>query len=259
MAPSTTAWWHPIAAYLYVLHLDGPALAWEYLRRHPDYQRDWRRHRHQATWLAHHWGLRLLEDPARDARDATPDWVPDPRRLVQIHPAADASGDALPFRLWRLPGHKRLVHDGIRLFLKCQLAGHVLRAALSPTLEDGMPYAYAVRAGDRLQEHWRALGAELIWLDAAHAVPTAVARSRPGVTALGHLRALQALDGMLAGASQREVAEVWFGRAVVAAQWHGDSDLRGQVRRAIRRGQSFMRGGYRHLVHDEVKGQGRFR
>ena len=27
--------WHPGAAYLYVLHLDGPALAWEYLRRHP--------------------------------------------------------------------------------------------------------------------------------------------------------------------------------------------------------------------------------
>jgi hypothetical protein len=25
--------WHPGAAYLYVLHLDHPALAWEYLRR----------------------------------------------------------------------------------------------------------------------------------------------------------------------------------------------------------------------------------
>ena len=38
--------WYPTAAYLYVLHLDGLALAWEYLRRHPDYRLDWlRRHR----------------------------------------------------------------------------------------------------------------------------------------------------------------------------------------------------------------------
>lgn len=248
MVSSTAVWWHPIAAYLYMLHLDGPALAWEYLRRHPDYQRDWRCHRPHAAGVAHHWGLRLLEDPARDAREATPDWMPAPKRLVQIHPDADVSSDALPFRLWRFPGNKRLVHDGNRLFLKCQFAGHILRAALSPILEDGMPHAFAVHADHHLQEHWRAIEAELTWLDAAHAVPTAVARSRPGATALGHLRALQALDGTLAGASQREVAEVWFGRAVVAAQWHGDSDLRAQVRRAIRRGQAFMHGDYRRLL-----------
>jgi len=35
--------WYPTAAYLYVLHLDGPALAWEYLRRNPNYRRDWLR------------------------------------------------------------------------------------------------------------------------------------------------------------------------------------------------------------------------
>jgi len=37
--------WYPTAAYLYVLHLDGPALAWEYLRRNPNYRRDWLRRR----------------------------------------------------------------------------------------------------------------------------------------------------------------------------------------------------------------------
>lgn len=30
------------AAYLYVLTLDPPDLAWEYLRRRPDYRTDWR-------------------------------------------------------------------------------------------------------------------------------------------------------------------------------------------------------------------------
>ena len=35
--------WYPTAAYLYVLCLDTLALAWEYLRRHPDYRIDWLR------------------------------------------------------------------------------------------------------------------------------------------------------------------------------------------------------------------------
>lgn len=33
--------WSVTAAYLYTLDLDGPALAWEYLRRHPGYRAEW--------------------------------------------------------------------------------------------------------------------------------------------------------------------------------------------------------------------------
>lgn len=80
MADSLAKHWHPTAAYLYILHLDGPALAWEYLRRHPDYRQDWLRHSQQpevAQHMAQRWGLRLLEDPALDARDAHPIWFPD--------------------------------------------------------------------------------------------------------------------------------------------------------------------------------------
>ncbi len=44
--------WHPTAAYLYVLHLDGPALAWEYLRRNPDYRRDWLHRRRRDRRLS---------------------------------------------------------------------------------------------------------------------------------------------------------------------------------------------------------------
>ena len=43
MADRSAEPWYATAAYLYVLHLDGPALAWEYLRRHPDYRHDWLR------------------------------------------------------------------------------------------------------------------------------------------------------------------------------------------------------------------------
>ena len=47
MAETSSDQWHPSAAYLYVLHLEGLTLAWEYLRRDPNYRRDWlsrRRH-----------------------------------------------------------------------------------------------------------------------------------------------------------------------------------------------------------------------
>lgn len=62
MADPSAEHWYPTAAYLYTLHLDGPALAWEYLRRHPDYRRDWLRRRRRPEAAAR-WGLRLLEDP----------------------------------------------------------------------------------------------------------------------------------------------------------------------------------------------------
>ena len=42
--PHHVAHWYPTAAYLYILWLDALALAWEYLRRHPDYRLDWLRH-----------------------------------------------------------------------------------------------------------------------------------------------------------------------------------------------------------------------
>ena len=56
MADSSAAHWYPTAAYLYTLHLDAPALAWEYLRRHPDYRLDWLRchRRPQAAQVAAH-------------------------------------------------------------------------------------------------------------------------------------------------------------------------------------------------------------
>lgn len=48
--------WGVTAAYLYILNLDGPALAWEYLRRHSQYREDWASHR--CTACSERWGLR---------------------------------------------------------------------------------------------------------------------------------------------------------------------------------------------------------
>jgi hypothetical protein len=36
--------WRNRNSYRYILGLDGPLLAWEYLRRNPSYQADWHAH-----------------------------------------------------------------------------------------------------------------------------------------------------------------------------------------------------------------------
>lgn len=246
MADPHLAHWYPTAAYLYILGLDALALAWEYLRRHPDYRLDWGRlHRRPqaARPAAQRWGLRLLEDPALDARDAQPAWLPGSDAVVQLYPDADPPEEAEPFAFWSIPGHKQLLHDGKGLALIARGPGGWVRFALAPGLEDGMAVAYARRGCNALYA-----------LDAL--APTARPRPPPG--ALLELHTLQALDATLAGASLRQVGEGLFGADAVAADWHADGELRARVRRLVRRGIALMRGGYRRLAQIDGSGKGRF-
>ena len=60
---------------------------------------------------------------------------------------------------------------------------------------------------------------------------------------------LRALDGSLAGKSQREIAEMLVGPERAEADWrHPGQHLRDRVRRAVRRGRALMNGGYRVLL-----------
>jgi len=62
-------------------------------------------------------------------------------------------------------------------------------------------------------------------------------------------RVLQALDGSLAGSTQRDIAIALFGQHRVDRDWRDPRDhLRDQVRRAINRGRALMTGGYLHLL-----------
>ena len=201
MTDHPTEPWYPTAAYLYVLHLDGPQLAWEFLRRNPDYRLDWLRRRRRPN-AAQGWGLRLMEDPALDARDAHPAWFPDHDGVLQVHPDADAPPDAGAFEFWNVPGRKHLVHDGKRLVLTAHWPGCCARLVLAPGLADGMACLYARRSCATPCIHYRALATALDALTAASvAVPVAAVRARPTPAALQELHTLQALDAVLAGAS----------------------------------------------------------
>ena len=240
--PHHLAHWYSTAAYLYILGLDALALAWEYLRRHPDYRLDWRR-RARRPDAAQRWGLRLLEDPALDARDAQPAWQPGHAAVVQLYPDADPPVDAELFSFWRIPGHKQLLHDGKGLVLIARSAGHWQRFVLASGLEDGMAVAYAYRGRGGVMH--------------APDTPAPMARSRPPPAALLELHTLQALDATLAGASLREVGEGLFGADAVA-DWYSDGGLRSKVRRLVRRGDALMRSGYRRLAQLAPLEKGRF-
>jgi hypothetical protein len=64
--------WRSAAAYDYALDLDAADLAWEALRRHPDYRSDYEHMQRQealgaeaeATSLARRWGLNFSGRPA---------------------------------------------------------------------------------------------------------------------------------------------------------------------------------------------------
>nr|WP_245452149.1 DUF2285 domain-containing protein [Mesorhizobium waimense] len=60
---------------------------------------------------------------------------------------------------------------------------------------------------------------------------------------------LRALDGSLAGASHREIAEALIGKGRVRADWNDPRDhLRDRIRRAVSRDRALMNGGYRDFL-----------
>lgn len=247
----------PTAAYLYVLHLDQPSLAWEYVRRNPEYRRDWLDPQRRPV-AAHRWGLRLLEDPDLDARDADPVWLADHPGLVQLHPDLDPIPDAAAFDFWRIPGRRSLRHDGRSLRVMASIPGCRVTLAMAPGLEDGDAFVIATRPGAQPGFRSRAICDALDNLaSAADAEPCAQTFARPSATALLELQTLQALDASLAGASLREVAAGLFGAAAVAHGWHADASLRSKVRRLVRRGRMLMLEGYRRLAQLDRQGEGR--
>lgn len=240
--------WPCSAAYVYVLHLEPGSRAWEYLRRNPRYVRDWMRHRRSASHaVAARWGLASLVDPRLDGRAASPIWTSSaapPVALVRDRmrrlKARTASADL--FCLWRLAGRKRLFHDGSGLRLTVHFLTREVQMRMSDDLGDGDRFAYQVpaTADDRgvsaALRAFRSLNGPELTLE------------RPSRADLFHVRALQVLDGLSAGASQRELGIAIFGRAAVDRGWQPDGALRAQVRYLIRRARALVAGEYRSLI-----------
>lgn len=64
----------------------------------------------------------------------------------------------------------------------------------------------------------------------------------------GDRELLIALDGDLAGKSERQIAEDLFGRERVVAEWGSDSWMRSRVRRRLAKGRKLAASGYRDIA-----------
>lgn len=235
--------WRPTAAYIYTLHLDGPTLAWEYLRRNRDYQNEWQQH--TTSLSAQRWGLRYFEDPRLDARSAEPLWLHDPDAL--IHLTADHDRPSNAFTLWCRQSHKRLFHDGHRLLLTHTIGHQQVRLALNTSVYDGQAVAYVISAGAHMLTQWHAVEHYQRLLSSSPS-PQSISVQRPSRTALLHMRCLQAIDGAMAGASHRAIATMLYGVEAVNARWDSDSALRSHVRYLLRRAQTYCTTKYRELL-----------
>ena len=189
-------------------------------------------------------GCDFFENPETDARDALPFWRPDPDTVLTVVRDEDPETASPVFDPWSFPGRKALGHDGFRLALKLTRHGrswHIHIAGLDATEPFTFTAAPDERAGARLRE-------------AKDMLATIAGRQAGFVSRRGStepiitMQSLQALDGHLAGASERDIAIAIFGERIVKENWHSDSELRARVRYLIRRSRILMNGGYRRLL-----------
>jgi hypothetical protein len=244
---SARAAWRACAAYLYILGLDAPALAWEYLRRNAAYRADWM-DRRRTRDAAARWRLSAFEDPSLDARNAQPLWRPRPDDVVHLVALGRDAPRVERFSLWPVHGHNQLCHDGTSLLLQTTLQNGTARVAIPDGLSEGHAFAYVAFVDAQAERRWRDIKRthRLLRPDALQATFAAAARIDRG--ALTHLRSLQALDGARAGASQRAIAAAVVGAARIDTEWRVDGALRSQVRHWLRRGRLYRDGGYVRLL-----------
>ncbi|MGC8519978.1 MAG: DUF2285 domain-containing protein, partial [Steroidobacteraceae bacterium] len=225
----------------------------EYLRRNPRYQRDWVRCRRSASHgIAAQWGLATLVDPRLDARQVVPVWTLETRCLITLvtdesPDAARAPTTAEVFSLWNRSDRRGVFQKGGGLRLILHRAARTLRLRLGPQLREGDRFAYQIPAVADVRAAWNAVSAFRALLP-TRGGGMCVPLRRPGRADLFHVRALQVLDGLAAGASQRELAVALFGSAAVARGWQPDGALRAQVRYLIQRAKALREGEYRGLI-----------
>ena len=239
---------------MYVLRLDKVCLAWEYLRRNPRYGADWQTPTADGVSASLQWGLGGFENPYLDARVAEPMWRPRPEGEFRIVPLEEASPGYSRFDLWTLPGKKTLSHDGRRLILSLQGAGCGMRIALDTQLCHGSAFGYVMPSPVSTVQPAKRIDA-IFGSSAGRSTPaSATTVSRDSIV---HMRALQALDGVLSGASQRDVASALFGVDRAMASWTPDGELRARTRHYVRRGRELMTGAYMHMLQAAAAGRRR--
>ena len=240
--------WRSTTAHHHTSHLDPADLAWEFLRRNPDYQAFYGAQSgnpdRKIDAAARRWGLRFLADPSYAAHEAGVLWHPDELAWVIILAPRKGQhrGESFVVDDWLMSLPCRHSDDGTHVLLR---DGHtryqihlttrprhgVVRVALMP-LDITTPS--------------RSHATHKFWDYAARG------HRRPRFTGISRLErlkmALRALDLRLAGATYRAIAEALFGTLPADAPPWKTAAIRDTVIRLVRTGLRMMRGGYRRLL-----------
>jgi hypothetical protein len=248
--------WRSPGAHRDTLRLDPAELAWEFLRRNPDYQASFAEGQTKSDLRtdgpARRWGLRFLADPNQDASVAPVFWHPEELSSVIILAPAPARAGMEAFVVddWlrRLPLHQG--DDGTHVLLKDAGIRHQILLTTPP--KDGMARVALIPLD--LGTPQRARATHKFWEYAARDHP------RPrfaGASRLDRLEiALRALDLRQSGASYRTIAGELFGPKPKDITPWKTAAVRDTVIRLVRAGLSMMRGGYRRLLGPHKPGTG---
>jgi hypothetical protein len=243
--------WRHVGIYLYTQGLDPLSLAWEYLRRNPDYQDQY----HRALALGESgppekWCLERWEDPGQDSRTFEPQWQYCGSNDVVL--VKEPNNSAAPvFSIWAIPGRKTAYVDGDGMTVLARRGPRALRIRLTGDLADGDRFSFAIQAGPGASASIRAAREFIQSLRPATSGPSANKDCPRMPNGVLNMHRLRALDGEAAGASHRQIADELFGR-VSNEQWV-NSPSRSRVRYLLKSAHAQCTYGYRRMIgaHDD--------
>lgn len=242
--------WEAAAAYFKSYPLPRPGWAWEFIRRHPDYQAAYEaagdsRRRRKGADRAAEWGLMLLENPANYARDALVFWRADAQPgMLRAEPRVIRANDH-PLDLWAEPGRKAiaLTQAGLVVLVERECKQFRLMFEDPEAVHDRM--VFDLRIGSPPES--------LAEMESARGFLGTFLAGRERRRAIDPLapflaRYLQALDGHLAGASYADIGRAIYPGDKAFERSNGYDLMKGRGRHAVKRGLYLMKGGYRRLL-----------
>ncbi len=232
----------------YTEQLDGPLLAWEYLRRNRAYRTAWNEQKPvELETAARDWGLLRLIDPMVDARTANPIWQPDPPSTLRVV-RASAAKDGLKLYDLQIERTPYMVRDDQGTYGTPSMKSNSWRVHVADGLAEDDRIAIAIPVDEFARLRLAAADRFIVDLKTKSA-ETWKRLSVSNRADRFHCSVLQAIDGTAAGATHRQIAVAIYGQRRVSTSWTPDGDLRARIRYFLKRGSALVNGGYRKLIY----------
>ena len=257
--PVHTADWRNPDSYRWMSSLPRTAWAWEFLRRNPDYHSDYARHAGGLSSSnepehvgALPWGLLRFEDPLNDARDASVLWQMKacrdvlPLAAAKMRPGTAAETLDLTKLKCRTAVYEFGVEERKEVLLSQDGRSLQLTVFGSVPLEEALLLTPALPETRYNKARLQAVRRLADVVKHGTLRPALYRRERQNARLA---RVVQALDGWLDKASQRDIAMALFSRERVEHDWQDPRNhMRDHVRRAVSYGRELMCSRYRRFL-----------